>query len=133
MRPVHIPHPLPLRTRRPDPIHLLQTNPPQPVQIIPILIPQLPDRPRATMRIQLRGCRHCAAVCGEEVPEAMVVVDFDGGAFARVEDGFGEGGELYGEFFVFETAAVEERLPALGVVVFAHFASFVAGEVHWGA
>lgn len=63
----------------------------------------------------------------------MVLVDLHVGALARVEDGLGERGEVDGEFFVFETAAVEGGLAAVGVVVFAVFAVFLAREGRWGA
>lgn len=58
----------------------------------------------------------------------MVVVDFNGGAFAWIDDRFGQVANVYAELLVFETAAVEGGLAALGVAVFTDFALFVAGE-----
>lgn len=99
------------------------------MQIIPILVPQLRHSPRASMRVHLLGCRHRLLVLWKEVPEAVIIVHFDGGALGRVEDWLREVLELDGEPLLFtETCAAQGGDATIAVVVFAGMSIGGGGE-----
>lgn len=73
----------PLPVARGDPVPLLDADPPEPVQVLPALPPQLLDPPRPAVRVVL-GRRVKRPVPGvEEAPEPVLRVRLHPGKLAR--------------------------------------------------